>query len=250
MRKRILTTLLLAMPLCSIADTVSIRADYWYPMNGDPNSATPGFMIEIAQKALAKAGHTVDYAIMPWERALDSVRKGTFDCVVGAYKSDAPDFVFPTNSQGIDSNVVYVKKGNTWRYTDLNSLKQVKLGGIQGYSYGDEIDAFIEQNPDNIKLAYGPTALEQNIKKLAAGRLDGVLESPSVFEAKLKEMNLQGQFEPAGTITEAEGLYIACSPAKSGSPSIVKLIDDGTQALRESGELATILNKYGLKDWK
>jgi polar amino acid transport system substrate-binding protein len=33
----------------SYADVVSIRADAWYPINGDAGSEAPGYMIEIAE---------------------------------------------------------------------------------------------------------------------------------------------------------------------------------------------------------
>lgn len=232
------------------ADTVTIRADHWYPMNGTPGAEMPGFMIEIAQQALAKAGHTVDYALMPWERALYSAQKGQIDCVVGAYKSDAPDLLFPENSQGVDTVAAYVKKGDPWRYSTVDSLKKIKLGAISGYGYGDNIDAYIEQNPKLVQLTVGETALDQNIKKLTAGRIDVLIESPAVFDAKLKELKLEDQFVQAGTLSDIENLYIACSPVKESSKTYVKLISDGTEDLRKSGELTKILVKYGLKDWK
>lgn len=232
------------------ADTVVIRADHWYPMNGTPGDANPGFMIEIAQRSLAQGGHTVDYDLMPWERALHSAENGIIDCVVGAYKSDAPNLLFPEHSQGVDITGTFVKKGSPWRYSDVEGLKSVQIGAITGYSYGDDLDAFIEQNPQKVQLLSGDTALEQNIRKLLGGRIDVILESPAVFNAKLKELNLQGQAEFAGAIGEPENLYIACSPKKDTSKAYIKLISDGTQQLRQSGELKTILEKYGLSDWQ
>ncbi len=234
----------------ALADTVTIRADHWYPMNGTPGASNPGFMIEIAQQTLAKGGHTVDYALMPWERAVYSAQKGQIDCVVGAYKSDAPDLLFPENSQGVDTVEAYVNKGSPWRFTTLDALKSVKLGAISGYGYGDEVDAYIEKNPQLVQLTVGETALEQNIKKLSAKRIDVLIESPAVFNAKLKDLKLEGKFDEAGMLSSIENLYIACTPVKESSKTYVKLISDGTEALRQSGELAKILEKYGLKDWK
>lgn len=250
---RIGRALLAAAPLLAgsaLADTVTIRADYWYPMNGTPGNALPGFMIEIAQYGLTKGGHKVDYALVPWERALHMVRKGEIDCVVGAYKSDAPDLVFPENSQAVDTVAAYVKKGSAWRYTTLDDLKKIKLGAISGYGYGDDITAYIEKNPQQVQLTVGDNALEQNIKKLAAGRIDALIESPSVFNAKLKDLHMEDQFEQAGTLSDIVDVYVACSPAKESTKTYAKLISDGTEELRQSGELAKILAKYGLKDWK
>ena len=82
------------------------------------------------------------------------------------------------------------------------------------------------------------------------GRIDVILESPAVFNAKLKDLNLQGQAEFAGAIGDPENLYVACTPKKESSKAYVKLIGDGTVELRQSGELKKILEKYGLSDWQ
>ncbi|GAB3037768.1 substrate-binding periplasmic protein [Bowmanella dokdonensis] len=231
------------------ADTISIRADEWYPINGEPGAAKPGFMIELAEKVFGAAGHTVDYKLMPWERALDSVRKGDFDCVVGAYKEDAPDFVFPDEFWGYDDTAFFTRSGHNWSFDGLDSLLTQKVAVINGYAYGDELDALIEANPGVFQGLGGNDALEKNIKKLEAGRVDVVIESPSVMQAKLKDMGVSG-IGMAGTMNEPSEMYIACSPAKASSKDYVALVDKGTRALRESGELDAILAKYGMSDWK
>ncbi|MDX5298888.1 MAG: transporter substrate-binding domain-containing protein [Gammaproteobacteria bacterium] len=231
------------------AQTVTIRADNWYPMNGDPKSPKPGYMIEMAQAILAPQGIQVDYATMPWERAVHSVRAGEYDCVVGAFKEDTPDFVFPQLPWGSDQTTVYVKAGDAWRYTGLDSLESRKVGLIGGYSYHEAFDKYIEQNASLAQFIKGDNALENNIQKLLAGRIDTTVESPLVMAAKLKDMGLQGQVAVAGTLGEPNAMYIACSPAKADSQALVRMLDEGTRTLRESGALARILERYGLTDW-
>jgi polar amino acid transport system substrate-binding protein len=233
------------------SDTVSIRADNWFPMNGDPKSATPGYMIELATRIFGDAGHTVDYRTMPWERAVKSVREGEFDCVVGAYPEDAPDFIYPKASWGLDEAAFYVKKNEAWRYTGLESLSTIKLGLVGGYAYDEAFDNYIkENNKGNYQFIKGDNALENNIKKILAGRLTATVESPLVMLAKLKEMGHQGEIVEAGKLGEPSDMYIACSPAKKSSKALINLVDEGTSQLRQSGELQKILDKYGLKDWK
>lgn len=233
------------------ADTISIRSDVWFPMNGQPGSDQPGYMIELAQEIFSQSGHTIDYRLMPWERALSEVRKGAIDCVVGAYKEDAPDFIFPEEHWGMDNSAFYVNKGNSWRYQGLTSLNGVKLGVIGGYAYGDEFDKYVADNSSgNIQTVKGDNALEKNIKKVMAGRLDALIDSPLVVSAKLKEMGMEGKIEEAGALGDPSPMYIACSPAKPKTKGHIQLINEGTQALRASGRLSEIMAKYGLKDWK
>jgi polar amino acid transport system substrate-binding protein len=239
-------------PDLSLKAPLTIRADVWFPINGLPNSDKPGYMIEIASTIMKNHGREVDYRTMPWERSLDQVRKGNFDCVVGAYKEDAPDFLFPEQPWGRIETLFYAKSDSTWRYEGIESLKSITLGTIGGYAYSEEFDAYIEQNKSSSKVQVinANNALEQNIKKLLAGRIDALVESDLVLEAKLQEMGLEGQLKQAGQLIGATEMYIACSPAKEGMQDIVKQLNDGLIQLRESGKLSPILTKYGLKDWK
>ena len=242
--------LLLTMACSSFADTISIRADEWYPMNGTPGAEKPGFMIEIAQRALEKGGHSIDYKLMPWERAIDETRKGSVDCVVGAYEADAPDLIFPDEAMGEDDTGFYVAKGNSYTHS-MDALKSKKIGVIGGYAYDDgEIDAYIATNDPNVSISKGNDALEKNIKKLEAGRIDVVLESPPVINAKLAEMGLADKIVLATTLGDPSALYVACSPANPKSKEYAQLMGDGVRELRASGELAKIMGRYGLQDWK
>lgn len=245
-----LTTLTLAS--LASADTISLRADVWYPMNGDPGSDHPGYMIEIAKAIFGAAGHQVDYDTLPWERTLVMVRNGKFDCAVGAYKDDAPDFVFPEQSLGTDQSFFYVKPTDSWRYQNQDSLKGRHIGLIGGYAYDEDFTKYVEGHKGEIDIqtVNADNALEQNVKKLLAGRIDTLVESPPVLTAKLAEMKLDGKLIEAGAMTEPKPMYIACSPAKPSSKTYVKLLDEGITKLRASGELAKILARYGLKDWQ
>ncbi|QGX38802.1 substrate-binding periplasmic protein [Permianibacter aggregans] len=245
--------LLLAV-LCSAlshADQVTLRADVWFPMNGEPGSANPGYMIEVADKAFAAAGHSIDYANMPWERAVAEVRAGKIDCAVGAYKEDAPDFVYGDQHLGLDTQAFFVKKGTPFRYTgNLEDLRNVSIGIIGGYSYGEDFDEFIKQPGLSVQSISADNALEQNIKKLLAGRIVTTLDSVPVVRAKIKEMGVQDQIVMAGQFGEPTPMYIACSPAKPTSKQYVAILDKGIRDLRASGELKKILDKYGLEDWQ
>ena len=231
------------------SDTVSIRADEWFPVNGQPDSDKPGYMIELAKAVFEEAGHTVDYKIMPWERALDSVRKGDHDCVVGAYKEDAPDFIFPDVNWGLDSTGFFVKSDNSWQFTDLNSLLDKRVGIINGYAYGEDFDAFVTANPTVFSGLGGSDALDKNIRKLSAGRVDVLVESPNVMRAKLQEMGVSN-VKQAGTLGEPAEMFIACSPAKASSQSYIKLVNEGTGKIRASGKLSSIMQRYGMSDWQ
>jgi polar amino acid transport system substrate-binding protein len=242
------------MPVSSAlaAETISLRADYWYPMNGDPSSDHPGYMIEIAKAILEPSGYAVDYETMPWKRALEEVRAGNVHCAVGAYQEDAPDFIFPNEEMGIDETHFYTTQESSWNFSGIESLQHVQLGYVGGYGYGDPLDSYLKDpaNQSRIQALNADNALEQNIKKLLAGRIQATIESKMVMAAKLSDMGLGDNIRSAGALGNQSKMYIACSPKKSESKRITEMLGQGIIKMRTNGSLKPILEKYGISDWK
>ena len=237
----------------SYADTVSFRADVWYPMNGVPDSSRPGYIIEIAQKIFATKRHVLDYQTIAWTQALLDVKAGKADCVVGAYKEDAPDFVFTEESFGMDTQAFYVRFDQPWRFQgDFHALDTISVGIIGNYSYGALFDSYVKQAEaaGHISAVTANDGLEINFKKIMSGKIVATVDSVSVAENKIREMGLEGKIINAGLLGEPQPMYIACSPAKSSSLKYTHLLSEGIRAMRANGELKTILDKYGLHDWK
>ena len=241
---------LISLPL--MADVISIRADEWYPFNGTPGSDKPGYMIEIAEKAFTAAGHQLDYQLLNWKRSLIEVRRGNFDCVVGAIKRNAPDFIFPTESMGKDDVAFFTQVDDGWRYQSIESIYQKRIGLISEYSYGDDIDNYVKNNPDNnlIHISQTGTPLRDNIKMLMHSRLDVIIESPYVFHSTVISLGLADKIQEAGRLNKPVDVYIACSPNKTTSKEYARLLSDSVIELRHTGELSEILQKYGISDWQ
>ncbi len=234
------------------ADKIVIGSDEWCPFNCVPGSDKPGYMIEVATKIFSKAGHTLEYKIIPWARAITEARSGKINGIIGAYKGDAPDFVFSDNELAMIGIEFFTLKTNSWSYAGLASLNKVSIGAIIGYEYNEEINAYLKdgKNSAKVQMVAGDTPLETNIKKLSQKRLDAVIESPPVFWYTAAQMGLNDKIKSAGTAVKPKEAYIAFSPKLPSSKKYAKILSDGTAELRKSGELKTILEKYGLKDWK
>ena len=79
-------------------------------------------MVDIAREVLGEAGYTVEYVNVSWARALQLTREGQLDAVVGAFTTDAPDFVFPDTPQGRSAIALFTHPDNRWVYDGLASL--------------------------------------------------------------------------------------------------------------------------------
>ena len=236
------------------AETITLVADNWCPYNCDPKSEKPGFVIEIAQKAFGKHGISIDYSVVPWTRAIEDTRQNKYTAIVAASRTDAPDFVFPSIPQGHMHNAFYVKKGNPWRFKDVDSLASVSVGVITDYTYGDMIDAYISKHKGNLKYIQaisGDNALETNVKKLHAGRIGALIEGQYVMNYYLAEHNLSDTLEIAGLLppSDTDNLYIAFSPQYPKAKEYAAILSKELEIMRNNGELKAILAKYNVSDW-
>ncbi len=238
----------------AFAETVTIAADRWCPYNCEPGSEHPGFMIEIAEKVFAKHNIKVEYLVVPWTRAIEESRQNKYTAIVGAAHKDAPDFVFPETAQGLMRNSFYVKKGDTWKFTNIASLAKISLGVIADYSYNEELDKYIVKNKKNSKLIQvisGDGALDTNIKKVVAGRVGAIIDAEYVINYTLAQNKMIGKIEKAGAVppTKNDNLFVAFSPKNPKAKEYAEMLSKGTDELRKSGQLQKILNFYNVTDW-
>lgn len=250
----IVACILAAVPVQ--ADTLSIRADIWCPYNCAPTDPHgPGFMIEAARIIFAQAGHKIDYQLLNWARSIKMVREGRYHAVVGAGQGDAPDFIFPELALGYSRNGFFTRKGHPWRFQGIDSLKSVTVGIINDYSYGPDFNAYLHlaAKTDRVQQVSGDNALELNIRKLLAGRIDVIIENQYVFLHRIRALGLSDKVRFAGhdgSRGPVNHVYIAFSPALEKSREYARILSRGIRRLRQSGQLDRILAKYGLTDWQ
>ena len=244
---------MMAFASAAQADTISLRGDAWCPYNCDPKDKNPGYMIEIAKEVFEKAGHTVDYQTLTWARTLEQVKAGEFTAAVGAAVEDAPELVFGKLPLGNSSNTFAVRADDTFAYKDLTSLDTKALGVINGYAYTQEINDYIEKNkanPKKIQAASGDDARATNFNKLVAKRIDMIVDDGNVLSNYILSAKLEGKAKVIDSPLPSSKVYLAFSPANPKSKEYVELLDKGVEEMRKSGKLATILAKYGVKDWQ
>lgn len=253
MRTLLLALTFLLLAISAIADTITIRSDSWPPYNDDPKDPKAGYMIEVMKAIYEPLGHKIDYQLMSWDESLENVAKGKFNAVVGAAKEDAENFVFPEETFGGSKNTFFVLKTNKWVYTDSESIKQVKLGVIEDYSYSEVIDDYIKENKKNGKVVFtrGEEALQLLINRLQTGKVDAVVEDASVMIFALMKMKIPpSEIKAVGTPNDTQNIYVAFSPALPNSKKYAQQFDEGIRKLRSSGKLKQIMSRYNLSDWR
>jgi len=231
------------------ADEIVIVADEWCPYNCVPGSDKPGYVVEVASLIFAKKGHRLVYKTDSWSRTLKGVQKGIYTGAIAATREELPDGIFPENNLGFYGNYFVVRSESEWRFESLSSLRNLKLGVIKDYNYGESINNYIQHSPTTV-VKSGADAVKKSLGDLYRGIIDVYLEDHNVANYETKQLRLEKYLKLAGSEGEPIALYIGFSPTSKRSHQYAQLLSDGISEIRSSGELADILAKYGLKDWQ
>jgi polar amino acid transport system substrate-binding protein len=244
---------LMVLLLCSTithANDISVVADPWCPYNCNPGER-PGFMIEIAQQIFADAGHNLNYSLVPWRRAKLGVQNGTYDAIAGMAKdSDTLGlYVFPKEKVIASKICFYVAPESNWVFTGIESLDEVKLGVINGYGYWMK-DSPIEKHfnegikTGKIDAVSGSQPIVQIVKMIFMGRISATLEDRFVMQYELNKMGKAGSLKEAGCQSKSDMIHIAFSKENKSSQDYAKILSDGIEHMKKTGEYQRILNRY------
>jgi len=241
--------ILVVLPFRAVADSPSIvlASDPWCPHTCPADSARPGYMVEVAREAFALSGITVIYRTISWSRAMSDVLEGRIDGVLATSASRAVELDLPQEGFGRNYYAFAVRNDDPWTLAGLDSLEDRTLGIVQGYSYTPALDPWMAQHRDQIQALGGENALDRNLRKLVAGRIDTVIEDEAVLTYRLKNWPDAKRIRLAGRI-ESGALYIAFSRRGGRGRDLAHRFDSGVRALRASGELDRILARYGIRD--
>jgi polar amino acid transport system substrate-binding protein len=231
------------------SETLTIAADAWCPVNCAAIDPHVGIGIDLARRVFEPLGYEVRYVIMSWSRALEEVRAGRVDAVVGANHSDDPTLLLPQTPILHITDDFYVRRDSALIFSGFESLKGQRLGVIHDYGYALQLKVFLaahRRTPAMVQEVSGNDALRQNIRKLLAGRIDVLVESGPVMDYTLRRQGLTEKIKHIGGVLQGD-VYLAFSPAHPDSKRRAAAYDRGIAELRKTGALSALYGVYGLQ---
>lgn len=212
----------------------------------------PGFVIEILQHAFGSGPDAIRYHFLPWKRSVQELTQGGLDAIVIAAREEAPGLVYPDLEQGRSQGCFYKKRGAPWVYAGPDSLAQVRLTLIEGYLYGEPLNRYVESagQGDRLNFISGNQALLRIFQMIARGRTDATAEDSMVAAYLLQNSGLKQSIDNAGCYQGSLDFYVGFSPHNPASAARARILGEAMAELRSSGQLARILGRYGLVDWR
>lgn len=208
-----------------------------------------GFAIELLQIACKDIGVEVEGKYVgPWARAQDEVKQGHADMLGGAYITEERktymDYILPPFV--MDPTVIFVKKGDDFKFEKWEDLIGLKGGAPIGNSFGEAFDKFEREKLTVERVA----KLRQAFEKLDAGRNRYVVYGlyPGLAEAEVTGFRDKISYLKNSVISE--GLYFTIS--KKSACNCPKIKEHLTKKVKEFSDMKLpeqLMEKY-LKLWK
>lgn len=172
----------------AFADTLKLTSLLWPPYSGQ-QLAQQGASVAVAQAAFERMEQQLVVDFYPWSRAIKLAAMPSSDYIgyFPEYYFETDKFVF-SKPIGISPLGIVEQKSHpiSWHY--LADLNRYTLGVVKGYVNTDSLDLMISSGTQPVEAV---TSDEQNIKKVAAGRIDGAVIDVNVLYFLLKQPYLQ-----------------------------------------------------------
>lgn len=233
--------------LCAIAsasqaapvETVTLANGDWPPyMARDLPSGGPAS--QIAEEAFAAEGIKVIYQYLPWRRGFEEARTGRIDGSLGWARTPEreADFLF-SDPLLITHIMLFHSSRKTIQWQSAKDLAPYRLGGVDGYTYGEEIGRLQAAGVLKMELTTGD---DVNLRKIAVDHIDASPIDREVgryyLATSLHEYAGQVTFDPR-EMGEAPH-YLLISKKAPNAEELVRRFNLGLAKLRSSGRLAQI----------
>ncbi len=237
---------LLALPAYS--QNFSVGWELWYPyqFHNKENELT-GVDIEIFNLISKKANMSISYVELPWQRHLMYIKSGMVDIAFGASltkdREKTAYFSLPYRKELVR---LFVKKGtaqsiNLAKLSDLIGSEYL-IGVENGYYYGKEYEKLAAM-PEFMSRISAVLDIEQNVRMLMKGHIDGFLADPITMQSFVKKYKFQNEFETHSLPIYQSDIYIMLSK-KTCSLDDLSKVNAAIVALQKDGSLAKIIKNW------
>ncbi|MCJ8303553.1 transporter substrate-binding domain-containing protein [Shewanella sp.] len=208
--------------------------DNWAPF---ANASGTGISHSIINSAFSRVGIEVKSIVVPYSRAVVMAKKGLVDGVFNLVKEKSTENHFIFGEQPLFSATAsfYQNAKTPVQAVDKWQLPpNTKVGIIQGYEYGDELNLL--PNVHIFKLANH----NQLINLLLLDRIDLAIMYDLVADQYIQRMGVATAIEK--TFTNHTGqVYLAFSKHNPQAETLAKLLDTGLISLQQDGSYQKIM---------
>jgi polar amino acid transport system substrate-binding protein len=206
-----------------------------------------GYDIEVVSKIAGMIGCSLTFTELEWGDVLTALQNGRADIAIGTgYHADRARWSYYSESYRKEILGLLVRAGTAGKFAGGSLDEIFETGFIFGKTNDDTYDedeaAVFERYPAQVRERVSE---EENIERLLAGTIDGILIEVNVAGALVRKMSAEHKVEFHPLTFEA-GDYRLQMSGKTVSAELVARINESIQQLKSDGWFATTVRKYGV----
>jgi polar amino acid transport system substrate-binding protein len=229
-------------PVAAQADGIVLYGNSSQPPKAWLDGTKPrGFVVDAAVLALTRAGYTVDVRLVPFERAMETVK--TEGIMTGIFMSAERAKIYDYSTPLIPDEVAMaVHKGSSFVYAKPEDLVGKRVGLQGGMYYGPELDTVKDRV--TLDLDTNPSL---RVKKLTADRIDVLVMNPG--RASIVAAVAAAGVSPEEVIVLPVPLsllenHLILGKGRADGAAILERANKAIIALRSEGAFAPIMKQY------
>ncbi|OUR67226.1 hypothetical protein A9Q73_05990 [Bermanella sp. 47_1433_sub80_T6] len=229
-------------PTAKLPKIIHLATTDWcpYACDQEPNHQA-GIVHEYLTGLFSEQGIQLKIEFFPWSRAIHQVNGGRLDGLLTAVPIEAPNLLF-TRTPTMGYQVCFYSKRNiSWRYSGAASLKDIKLGVIQDYGYGQPVDEHIKNAASQDLAIIKSGGMERLQRMLMAGRFHVFIGDRNVVSWRLKEN--MSVVRNAGCLAEIP-FYMAFNPQRTWAAKLINKLNGWLKTAGNQARLNSIKMQY------
>ncbi|MBV8380657.1 MAG: transporter substrate-binding domain-containing protein [Paucibacter sp.] len=216
----------------------------------DPgNAERPGICIEVLN-AMARHDPALRFKgledILPLRRIENSLHDGTLDFFMALVRSpEREDYLGFIDKPYIFAahHTVALRRDDPVEPRSLDDIRALGEDGVIVVTRGSADSRYLLQQP-GLHVDDQGTNLEQNLRRVAAGRARFFYNSSATLHHYIEKLHLEAQLRVAMAVFRSELQLVAYR--KSLAATAVARLGSALEAVERSGELAQIRSRYAL----
>lgn len=226
----------------SQAKTISLITTDWDPFYGS-SLDDGGFISVIVSESLKASGYESNIEFTEWADALEQVKSGNKDILVGAYYSEERNqfYHFSLPIYSVLTGVIKHKNLDLDFYSSFEMLNQYKIGKTEGGVVSQSFDAFPFQS------IQGYNSIEEGLLALENGNIDLYADNLSVVKNIAMKIDMDpNQLSMVQPPIEENQLYVLVSKNIPDGVALRDAFNEGFVKIQVDGTYEKILSRFNL----
>ncbi|MCG7495710.1 transporter substrate-binding domain-containing protein [Vibrio sp. Of7-15] len=242
--KALLPLLLIFCSITTYSREITMESVAWEPFYSD-TLLNNGIVNEIVDTAFKEAGYTTDIQFFSWRRAMQNVKEGNTDVLLGAYYTEERNKIYRYSKPifDIDIGLIALEELGIVQYDQLEDLKKYTIGVGDDWSYGEEFDSATYLNKDPV------ISSTQNVRKLFRNRVDMIAMAIPVFKYEYNQIrrNKKNKVVILKPLLASQPIYIMVGRSLPDGEKIIEDFNRGLDIIKKNGTYDHLLKKHGFK---